>query len=428
MNILILGSGGREHAIAWKMAQSPLSPKLFALPGNPGIGELADRAAIDLADHRAVVDYCRKAAIDLVVVGPEQPLVEGLADNLRAVGIATFGPGKAAAQIEGSKIWARTVAARAGVPMPAHVAVAKKDAALIALDDFALPVVIKADGLAAGKGVVIATSRDQAEDAIEAMFDGRFGAAGKQVLIEEFLGGEEVSVFALTDGVTVLPFGTAQDHKRLGDGDTGPNTGGMGAYSPARVLDAETHEEVLSTIVRPMLDKMAREGTPYEGVLYAGIMLTDAGPKLIEFNCRFGDPETQVLLPRLVDDLVAIVLATVEGRLAEIEVPRFSEDAALAVVMAAQGYPEAPEAGAAIDGLPAARAAGAIVFHAGTDGSPDAPTVAGGRVLTVTGRGASIAAAKREADTGVDAIAFAGAQHRTDIGWRALARDAEPVG
>ncbi len=428
MNILILGSGGREHAIAWKMAQSPLSPKLFALPGNPGIGELAQLADIDLADHRAVVDYCRKASIALVVVGPEQPLVEGLADNLRAVGLATFGPGKAAAQIEGSKIWARTVAARAGVPMPGHVAVAKKDAALIALDDFALPVVIKADGLAAGKGVVVATTRDEAEDAIAEMFDGRFGAAGKQILIEEFLEGEEVSVFAITDGTTVLPFGTAQDHKRLGDGDTGPNTGGMGAYSPAAVLDPATHERVMDEIVRPILDKMAREGTPYEGVLYAGVMLTADGPKLIEFNCRFGDPETQVLLPRLEDDLVEIVLATVERRLAERDAPRFSDDVALAVVMAAPGYPDAPKTGAAITGVDAAAAAGALVFQAGTGGTSDAPTVAGGRVLAVTGRGETIALAKRRAEAGIGAIAFHGAQHRSDIGWRALARDAEPVG
>ncbi len=427
MNILILGSGGREHALAWSLAQSPTKPKLFALPGNPGIGQLATLAPIDLADHRAVVDYCRKASIDLVVVGPEQPLVEGLADNLRAVGLATFGPGKVAAQIEGSKSWARTVAARAKVPMPRHVTVTKMDAALIALDDFGLPVVVKADGLAGGKGVVIATSRDEAEDAVAAMLDGRFGAAGKRIVIEEWLEGEEVSVFALTDGTTVHAFGHAQDHKRLGDGDTGPNTGGMGAYSPAPVLDAALHDRVMDEIVRPVLTKMAREGTPYEGVLYAGVMLTAAGPKLIEFNCRLGDPETQALLPRLEDDLLELVLATVEGRLAEREPPRFSDDAALTVVLAAAGYPDAPEAGAAITGVADAEETGALVFQAGVSGEASALRVNGGRVLAVTGRGRTLAAAKRRAEAGVAAIDFAGAQHRTDIGWRELERSAEPA-
>lgn len=425
MNILILGGGGREHALAWKMAQSRLRPKLFALPGNPGIAELAEIADVSLADHRAVVDYCRKAAIDLVVIGPEQPLVEGLADNLRAVGLATFGPGKTAAQIEGSKSWARTVAARAGVPMPEHRTVTKMDAGLIALDDFGLPAVIKADGLAAGKGVVIAETRDQAEDALAQMFDGRFGAAGKSILIEEFVEGEEVSVFAITDGTTIHPFGHAQDHKRLGEGDVGPNTGGMGAYSPAPVLDETMHARVMDEIVRPVLDKMAREGTPYEGVLYAGVMLTNEGPKLIEFNCRLGDPETQVLLPRLGDDLVELVLATVEGRLAEREAPRFSDNSTLAVVMAAAGYPDKPTIGAAIAGLSAVE--DALVFQAGTVGTPNALTVGGGRVLAVTGVGATLAEAKRRAEAGVTAISFAGAQHRGDIGWRELEREAETV-
>ena len=426
MNILILGSGGREHAIAWSLAQSPSKPKLFALPGNPGIAELAELADIDLADHRAIVDYCRKASIELVIVGPEQPLVEGLADNLRAVGLATFGPGKVAAQIEGSKSWARTVAARAKVPMPRHTTVTKMDAAQVALSEFDLPVVVKADGLAAGKGVTIAETREEAEDAIAALFDGRFGAAGKTVLIEECLEGEEVSVFALTDGTTVHPFGHAQDHKRLGEGDTGPNTGGMGAYSPAPVLDEATHAQVMDTIIRPVLTKMAREGTPYEGVLYAGVMLTADGPKLIEFNCRFGDPETQVLLPRLQDDFVELVLATVEGRLAERAAPAFSDETALTVVMAAKGYPDEPESGAAITGL--GDVDGALVFQAGTSGTADKLTVSGGRVLAVTGLGATLAAAKRVAEAGVDAIAFKGAQHRGDIGWRELERGAETVG
>ena len=425
MNILILGGGGREHAIAWSLAQSPTQPKLFALPGNPGIGELAELADIDLADHRAVVDYCRKASIELVVIGPEGPLVEGLADNLRAVGLPTFGPGKVAAQIEGSKIWARTVAARAKVPMPRHTAVTKLDAAQVALTEFELPVVIKADGLAAGKGVTIAQTRDEAEDAVAALFDGRFGAAGKTVLIEEYLTGEEVSVFALTDGTTVHPFGHAQDHKRLGDGDTGPNTGGMGAYSPAPVLDDETHGRVMDTIIRPVLDKMAREGTPYEGVLYAGVMLTADGPKLIEFNCRLGDPEAQVLLPRLQDDLVELMLATVEGRLAGRAAPEFSDDKVLTVVMAALGYPDDPQTGAVITGL--GDVSDALVFHAGTAKSADALSVSGGRVLAVTGAGATLAAAKRRAEAGVGAIAFEGAQHRGDIGWRELERGAEPV-
>ena len=422
MNVLLLGSGGREHALAWKLAQSPRLGKLYAAPGNPGIEEHADLVALDAADHGAVIAFARDRAIGLVVIGPEAPLVEGLADSLRAAGIAVFGPGAAAARLEGSKGFTKDLCARENIPTAAYGRFVDAAAARAALEGFGLPVVIKADGLAAGKGVVIAGSRAEAEAAIDDMFGGGFGAAGAEVVIEEFLTGEEVSLFALTDGATVLGLGTAQDHKRVGEGDTGSNTGGMGAYSPAPVLTPELEARAMREIVEPTVRAMAAAGTPYSGVLYAGLMLTADGPKLIEYNARFGDPECQVLMPRLEEDLLELLLATAEGRLAGRARPRMSDKTALTVVMAAKGYPGTPEKGGAISGVEAAEAGGAKVFHAGTAIGPDGLTANGGRVLNVTGLGATIAEAQAAAYRAVDRIDFRSGFCRRDIGWRELAR------
>ncbi len=348
MNILLLGSGGREHALAWKLVQSPRCKKLFAAPGNPGIAQHAQCVALDAADHAAVVLFCNAEHIGLVVVGPEAPLVDGLADSLRSAGVAVFGPNKAAAQLEGSKSFTKEMCLRAGIPTAGYRRADSLAEALAALDAFDLPVVVKADGLAAGKGVTVAMDRAEAEEALRDIFAGRFGADGASAVIEEFMEGEEASYFALTDGRNVVPFGTAQDHKRVGDGDTGPNTGGMGAYSPAPVMTPMLRGEVVSKIFAPTVKAMAEAGMPYSGVLYAGLMLTREGPKLIEYNCRFGDPECQVLMMRLQSDLVEYLLACAENRLGALETPRFSDDTALTVVMAAKGYPGTPESGGAI--------------------------------------------------------------------------------
>ncbi len=319
MNVLLLGSGGREHALAWKLAQSPSVVRLFAAPGNPGIAQEAQIVALDATDHAATVQFCKDEAIDLVVIGPEAPLVDGLGDSLRAAGIAVFGPSQAAAQLEGSKGFTKDLCARANIPTGAYVRAKTLEQARAALTRFTPPYVLKADGLAAGKGVVIADTIEGADIALAGMFDGQFGEAGAEVVIEQFLEGEEASFFALTDGTTILPFGTAQDHKRVGEGDTGPNTGGMGAYSPAPVLTQELQDRAIEQIIRPTVDTMRAEGMPYSGVLYAGLMLTADGPKLIEYNCRFGDPECQVLMMRLDSDLGAIMLACARGELAGVE-------------------------------------------------------------------------------------------------------------
>ncbi|HEY0324707.1 MAG TPA: phosphoribosylamine--glycine ligase, partial [Allosphingosinicella sp.] len=351
MNILLLGSGGREHALAWKLAQSPSCAKLFAAPGNPGIAKHAQLVALDAGDHAAVVQFCRGEQIGLVVIGPEQPLVDGLADSLRAVNIPVFGPGREAARLEGSKGFTKLLCARANIPTARFYRAETRAEAEAELDLFGLPVVIKADGLAAGKGVVVATTAEEAEAAVADMFSGGFGEAGASVVVEEFMEGEEVSFFALTDGRTVVPFGSAQDHKRVGDGDTGPNTGGMGAYSPASIFTEELQRRVLSQIVQPTVTAMAEAGTPFVGILYAGLMLTDEGPKLVEYNVRFGDPECQVLMARLDSDLAELMLAAATGRLHEAPAPRFRGDVALTVVMAAEGYPATPRKGGAIAGL-----------------------------------------------------------------------------
>ena len=425
MNILLLGSGGREHALAWKLAQSASCDKLFAAPGNPGIAQVADCVTLDASDHGAVVAFCEAERIGLVVIGPEAPLVDGLADSLRGAGVAVFGPSKAAAQLEGSKAFTKALCDRAGIPTAGYAHCKNEADALAALERFGAPVVVKADGLAAGKGVTVAETRAQAEEAVRDIFGGKFGDAGAEVVIEEFLEGEEASFFALTDGATVVPFGTAQDHKRVGEGDTGPNTGGMGAYSPAPVLSAALRGETMSHIIAPTVRAMADAGTPYSGVLYAGLMLTAEGPKLIEYNCRFGDPECQVLLMRLESDLAEYLLACAENRLSSMPTPQFADEVAMTVVMAAKGYPGTPEKGGAIAGLEAAEADGAKVFHAGTKLDRESLVANGGRVLNVTATGATVSDAQEAAYRAVDAIDFPSGFCRRDIGWREVERERE---
>jgi phosphoribosylamine--glycine ligase len=419
MNVLLIGSGGREHGLAWKLAQSPLLTKLYAAPGNPGIAQSAEPVALDVTDHAAVIAFCRDKAIGLVVVGPEAPLVDGLAESLRATGIPVFGPDKAPAQLEGSKAFTKALCDRAGIPTAGYRAVQSLDEARAALAAFGAPVVVKADGLAAGKGVTVAMTAAEADNAVVALF----AEPGASAVIEEFLEGEEVSLFVLTDGSAMVAFGSAQDHKRVGDGDTGPNTGGMGAYSPAAVLTPDLEARALDEIVAPTIATLAAEGMPYSGVLYAGLMLTADGPKLIEYNARFGDPECQVLMMRLDSDLLPLLLAIAEGRLAEAPTPDFSADIALTVVMAAHGYPATPEPGGAIGGIDAAEATGAKVFHAGTRMADGHLVAAGGRVLNVTARGPDVRAAQAAAYRAVDAIDFPTGFCRRDIGWREIERE-----
>ncbi|MCL9998975.1 MAG: phosphoribosylamine--glycine ligase [Erythrobacter sp.] len=422
MNILLLGSGGREHALAWKLAQSPSLAKLYAAPGNPGIAEEAEVVALDVTDHGAVIAFCADKQIGLVVIGPEAPLVDGLSDSLRASGVPVFGPSQAAAQLEGSKGFTKDMCARAGIPTAGFVRTSSLEEARTALARFAAPYVLKADGLAAGKGVVIAETLAEAEDALADMFGGAFGGAGAQVVIEEFMQGEEASFFALTDGAAIVPFGSAQDHKRVGDGDVGPNTGGMGAYSPAPVLTPELQARVMAEIIAPTVQAMREEGNPYQGVLFAGLMLTADGPKLIEYNARFGDPECQVLMMRLQSDLVPILLACALGTLEGVEIA-FRPETALTVVMAAKGYPGTPEKGGAI-ALGDAEAEGAKVFHAGTALADGALVASGGRVLNVTATGASVTEAQARAYDAVDKVNFPSGFCRRDIGHREVAREA----
>jgi phosphoribosylamine--glycine ligase len=421
MNILLLGSGGREHALAWKLAQSRLlhgGGHLYAAPGNPGIAQNAELVELDASDHDAVAAFCGEFAVGLVVIGPEAPLVDGLADSLHAAGVSVFGPTRAAAQLEGSKGFTKDLCQRAGIPTAGYVRTTSREQALGALARFEAPYVLKADGLAAGKGVVIAPTLLEAHDALAELF----AVAGAEVVIEEFMEGEEVSFFALTDGASILPFGSAQDHKRVGEGDTGPNTGGMGAYSPARILTPELRGEVMSRIIAPTVHAMADAGMAYSGVLYAGLMLTAEGPKLVEYNCRFGDPECQVLMMRLESDLGEYLLACAENRLGAVERPRFANTAALTVVMAADGYPGTAAQGGAIGGIEAAEAGGAKVFQAGTALAGGQLVASGGRVLNVTALGATIAEARDKAYAAVDALEFPSGFCRRDIGWREIAR------
>ena len=423
MNVLLIGSGGREHALAWALAASPLIGKLTCAPGNAGIAEVAACVALDVADHAAVIRFCRDNAIDFVIVGPEAPLVAGIADDLAAAGIKVFGPSKAAAQLEGSKGFTKDLCREFSIPTGAYGRFGDARSAKVYLATQTLPIVVKADGLAAGKGVVIAETAAAAEAAVEACFAGAFGAAGSEVVIEEFLVGEEASFFALCDGEHVLPLPTAQDHKRVGDGDTGPNTGGMGAYSPAPVMTAEMTRRTLDEIIVPTVRGMAARGTPYKGVLYLGVMITRDGPKLYEYNVRFGDPECQVLMMRLKSDLLAALVATADGVLANFDL-RWHDDAALTVVMAAKGYPGDYLKDTQIRGIDAARKVpGVEVFHAGTRREGERLLATGGRVLAVTARGKTVGEAQQRAYQAVHAIDWPGGFYRTDIGWRAIARE-----
>ena len=421
MKVLLIGSGGREHALAWKLAQSPRITTLYVAPGNPGIAVHAECVALDPAHIESIVAFARDENVGLVVVGPEQPLVAGLADRLREDGVLVFGPSAAAAQLEGSKGFTKDLCRRAGIPTAAYERLADAASARAALDRFGLPVVIKADGLAAGKGVTVATTRAEAEGALDDLFA---HGAGAEVVIEEFLEGEEASFFALSDGRTVVPFGTAQDHKRVGDGDTGPNTGGMGAYSPATIVTPAIAARVMAEIIVPTVEAMAADGISFAGVLFAGLMLTAEGPKLIEYNCRFGDPEAQVLMMRFDDDLVDLLLAVAEERLAEIALPRLAGSAALTVVMAADGYPGTPAKGGTIDGIAVAEATGAHVFQAGTALAGDRLVATGGRVLAVTAVGADVAEAQAAAYRAVGRIDFPSGFYRHDIGRREVEREA----
>lgn len=422
----MLGSGGREHALAWKLAQSRFiaddEGTLYACPGNPGIGEYAELIELDVKNHATVAEFCATNRVDFVVVGPEAPLVDGLADSLREEGIAVFGPSQAAAQLEGSKGFTKDLCERAGIPTAGYVRTTSLEQAKAALRGFMPPFVLKADGLAAGKGVVIAATLEEAEMALGDMFGGAFGEAGAEVVIEEFMEGEEASYFAITDGATIVPFGGAQDHKRVGDGDIGPNTGGMGAYSPAPILTAQIRGEAIQRIIGPTVRALADAGTPYVGVIYAGLMLTPEGPKLVEYNCRFGDPECQVLMMRLESDLGEYLYACATNSLSALPPPKFSDDSALTVVMAANGYPGTPERGGAIGGIAEAEATGAKVFQAGTEDRDGKLVANGGRVLNVTALGKDISEARAKAYAAVDQIDFPTGFCRRDIGWRELAR------
>ncbi len=428
MNILILGSGGREHALAWKMAASPLADKLYCAPGNAGIARDAECVALDLADHAAVIGFCRGAGIEFVVVGPEAPLCAGIVDDLEAAGIKAFGPSKAAARLEGSKGFTKDLCRANGIPTAAYERFRAPAAAKAYIHARGAPIVVKADGLAAGKGVVVAQSLAEAEAAVDMMFGGgmsisNIGEAGVEVVVEEFLDGEEASFFALCDGETAIPLTTAQDHKRAYDDDKGPNTGGMGAYSPAANIDAALSARIMAEIIVPTLRAMTAMGAPYKGVLYAGLMITREGPKLIEYNARFGDPETQVLMLRLMSDLVPALLASRDGMLKTFDLRWYAEPA-LTVVMAAKGYPGTYERGTVIEGLDdAAAVAGVEIFHAGTKAQGGKILANGGRVLDVSAIGRTVSEARSRAYEAVSRIRWPEGFCRHDIGWRAVERE-----
>ena len=420
MNILILGGGGREHALAWAIQQNPKCDRLIVAPGNAGIAAIAECADIDILDGAAVVTFAEENAVDFVVVGPEAPLAAGVADAARAAGLLVFGPSAAAARLESSKAFTKEVCDACGAPTAAWARFADREAARDHVRAQGAPIVVKADGLAAGKGVIVAMTEAEALAAVDEIFSGAFGQAGAEVVIEEFMAGEEASFFVLCDGREVLPIGTAQDHKRVGEGDTGPNTGGMGAYSPAPVLTPAIQAQVLDEIVRPTVAEMARRGTPFQGVLYAGLMIEAGRARLVEYNVRFGDPEAQVLMMRLGAQAFDLIHAAAEGRLAEARV-NWAEDHALTVVMAAEGYPGATAKGSQIRGLEELpQESRAMVFHAGTAARDGSVVAAGGRVLNVTARGATLAEARERAYGMVDRIDWPGGFCRRDIGWRAL--------
>lgn len=420
MNILILGGGGREHALAWAVLQNPKCDRLIVAPGNAGIDAIAECAALDIEDGEAVVGFAAEESIDFVIIGPEAPLAAGVSDALRAAGMLVFGPSQAAARLEASKAFTKEICDACGAPTAAWARFTDAAAARAYVTAQGAPIVVKADGLAAGKGVVVAETLEQALTAIDDILGGAFGAAGAEVVIEEFMAGEEASFFVLSDGQTVLPIGTAQDHKRIGDGDTGPNTGGMGAYSPAPILSDAVAELALARIVKPTIAEMARRGTPYRGVLYAGLMIENGQPRLVEYNARFGDPECQVLMMRLGGQALDLMLACAEGRLSEMTV-NWADDHAMTVVMAAKGYPGAYTKGSVIAGLDAMpETSHQMVFHAGTKAEGGTIRANGGRVLNVTARGATLAEARERAYGMVEGIDWPEGVYRHDIGWRAL--------
>ena len=420
MNILILGGGGREHSLAWAILQNPKCDRLIVAPGNAGIAQIAECADLDVMSGAAVVGFVEENAIDFVVVGPEAPLAAGVSDRLRDAGVLVFGPSKAAAELEVSKAFTKAICDAASAPTAAYGHFTDADAAKAYVRKQDVPIVVKADGLAAGKGVIIAETVAEAEAAIDDMFDGSFGEAGAEVVIEEFMTGEEASYFILCDGLDVLPIGTAQDHKRVGDGDTGPNTGGMGAYSPAPVLTDAIAQKAIDEIIRPTMAEMVRRGTPYQGIHYAGLMIENGQPRLVEYNVRFGDPECQVLMMRLGAQVLDLLLAASEGQLANIK-PNWADDHAITVVLAAKGYPGAYEKGSVIGGLDALPQDSLnMVFHAGTASRDGLIVANGGRVLNVTARGDSLAEAQARAYAMVDQIDWAEGFCRRDIGWRAL--------
>ena len=421
MKVLLIGSGGREHALAWKLAQSPLMEAFYAAPGNPGIAEHAVLVGLNIDDHGAVTAFCREKAIDFVVVGPEAPLVAGLADVLRAAGIAVFGPSAAAAQLEGSKGFTKDLCARFDIPTGAYQRFNNAPKAKAYVRTQGAPIVIKADGLAAGKGVTVAMTLDEALAAIDDCFEGAFGSAGAEVVVEAFLDGEEASFFCLCDGKHALPLATAQDHKRVGDGDTGPNTGGMGAYSPAPVMTPDMVERTMKEIIEPTMRGMAEMGTPFSGVFFAGLMITAKGPELIEYNARFGDPECQVLMMRLKSDLLPLLYATATGTLDQVSA-EWIDDPALTVVLASKGYPGGYEKNTPIAAVPA-ETAGAKIFHAGTALKDGKLVATGGRVLNATATGKTVAEAQARAYALVDEVAWENGFCRRDIGWRAIARE-----
>jgi phosphoribosylamine---glycine ligase len=423
MNILLLGSGGREHALAWKMADSPLLERLYCAPGNAGIARVARCVPLELTDHPAVIAFCREQRIDFVVVGPEAPLCAGITDDLEAAGIKTFGPTRAAAQLEGSKGFTKDLCRANAIPTAAYARFNDAAAANAYIRSHGVPIVVKADGLAAGKGVVIAQSEAEAESAVEMMFGGGLGAAGGEVVIEEFLDGEEASFFALCDGETAIPLATAQDHKRAFEGDKGPNTGGMGAYSPAPNIDAAMSGRIMNEIIAPTMRAMKALGAPYKGVLYAGLMITPQGPKLIEYNVRFGDPETQVLMPRLMSDLVPALLASRDGILKSFDL-RWYDTPALTVVMAAKGYPGHYARGTVIEGLDEAGAIEDVeIFHAGTKAEGGRILANGGRVLNISATGKTVREAQARAYAAIARIRWPEGFYRRDIGWRAVQRE-----
>ena len=423
MNVLLIGGGGREHALAWALKRSPQLTTLYCAPGNAGICEIANCINLNAADHTQIIEFCTQKDIQFVIIGPEAPLVSGLADELLSAGIACFGPSKQAALLEGSKGFTKDLCREAGIPTAAYGRFDNAEEAKDYLPNQSLPIVVKADGLAAGKGVIIADTLSDAEAAIDACFSGGFGEAGKEVVIEELLTGEEASFFVLTDGNNIVPLATAQDHKRVGDGDTGPNTGGMGAYSPAPIMTDTLINQTLNDIIKPTVETMANRGTPYTGVLYAGLMLTGEGPKLIEYNVRFGDPECQVLMMRLKSDLLPALLATTNGELENIELD-WHPDTALTVVLAAEGYPGTPKKGSQIEGLDQADTSdNTKIFHAGTALRDGSIIANGGRVLNVTALGKTVSEARDHAYEAIGKIDWPEGFFRKDIGWREVKRE-----